>query len=295
MDLITDRPQWFKEALEVEHKSSKVNIDGADIHFLEWGDPQNQSVIMLHGNHAHAHWFQFIGALLSDKYHFVVMSFSGMGESDWRSSYERDTFIEDVWGVVTATKMEKPIVVGHSFGGMVSLVTAGKYSSLMKGLLLVDFIVYPPEESAEWFHGHPKSRPPQIRDQKEDFTKRFRLMPAQECVNQFLIDFIADKSIRETEDGWSWTFDPSTYDTLRIGSDHAEILSNLECPVGFFYGEHTVEFNSRSGVSGMKDLLPEGSPIVALEDSQHHLMLDKPLEFVEELDKFIQFFIEQKV
>ena len=44
----------------------------------------------------------------------------------------------------------------------------------------------------------------------------------------------------------------------------------------------------------MKDLLPEGFPIVALEDSQHHLMLDKPLEFVEELDKFIQFFIEQK-
>ena len=29
---------------------------------------------------AHAHWFKFIGALMSDKYHFVVMSFSGMGE-----------------------------------------------------------------------------------------------------------------------------------------------------------------------------------------------------------------------
>ena len=53
MELITERPQWFKDALEVEHKSSKVNINGADIHFLEWGDPQNQSVIMLHGNHLH--------------------------------------------------------------------------------------------------------------------------------------------------------------------------------------------------------------------------------------------------
>jgi pimeloyl-ACP methyl ester carboxylesterase len=119
-------------------------------------------------------------------------------------------------------------------------------------------------------------------------------MPDQECVNQFLIDFIADKSIRETEEGWSWTFDPSTYDTLRIGSDHAEILSNLDCPVGFFYGENTVEFNARSGVSGMKNLLPKGSPIVALEDARHHLMLDKPLEFVEELDKLIQFFINAK-
>jgi hypothetical protein len=33
---------------------------------------------------------------------------------------------------------------------------------------------------------------------------------------------------------------------------------------------------------------------VALENSQHHLMLDRPLEFVEELDKFIQFFIRKK-
>ena len=293
MDLITERPGWFTEALNVEHKSSKLNINGANVHYLEWGDPNKQSVIMLHGNHAHAHWFQFIGAMLSNKYHFVVMSFSGMGESDWRSSYERDTFVEDVWGVVKGTKMENPIVVGHSFGGMVSLATAGKYSELMKGLLLVDFVVYPPEDAHEWFSGRPKSRPPQIRENKEDFLKRFRLMPPQECVNQFLIDFISDKSIRETEEGWSWTFDPSTYDTLRVGSDHAEILSNLNCPVGFFYGENTVEFNKKSGVSKMRELLPEGSPVLALQNAQHHLMLDKPLEFVEELDKFLEFFIQK--
>jgi len=293
MDLIIERPSWFNEALAVEHKNSKVNINGANVNYLEWGNPENQSVIMLHGNHAHAHWFQFIGAMLSEKYHFVVMSFSGMGESDWRSSYERDTFVEDVWGVVKETKMENPIVIGHSFGGMVSLATAGKYSDLMKGLLLVDFIVYPPEDHYEWFADRPKSRPPQVRDQKEDFTKRFRLMPPQECVNQFLIDFISDKSIRQTEDGWSWTFDPSTYDTLKIGSDHAEILTNLDCPVGFFYGENTVEFNAKSGVSRMIELLPKNSPVVALEDAQHHLMLDKPLAFVDELEKLIENFIER--
>ena len=293
MDQIIERPSWFTDALNVEHKSTKTNINGANVHFLEWGDPKNRSVIMLHGNHAHAHWFQFIGAMLSHKYHFVVMSFSGMGESDWRSSYERDTFVEDVWGVVNATDMKDPIVVGHSFGGMVSLATGAKYGEFMKGLLLVDFVVYPPEQHEEWFQNRPKSRPPQIRENKEDFTKRFRLMPPQECVNQYLIDFISDRSIRKTEDGWSWTFDPSTYDTLRVGADHADMLANLKCPVGFFYGENTVEFNSKSGVSGMKDLMPQGSPIVALENAQHHLMLDRPKDFVLELEKLIDFFIAQ--
>ena len=40
----------------------------------------------------------------------------------------------------------------------------------------------------------------------------------------------------------------------------------------------------------MKELLPEGSPVISLADAQHHLMLDKPLEFVDELEKLIKDF-----
>ena len=78
MEIVKEQPQWFRKALEVNHKSDFAEISGAKVHFMEWGSPLNPSVIMLHGNHAHAHWFQFIGALLVHKYHFVVMSFSGM-------------------------------------------------------------------------------------------------------------------------------------------------------------------------------------------------------------------------
>jgi pimeloyl-ACP methyl ester carboxylesterase len=100
MELITTNPDWFDQALNKEHKSKFVEVNGARIEYMEWGNPENQSVIMLHGTNAHANWFKFIGAMLSDKYHFVVMSFSGMGGSDWRSFYTRDTFVDDVWGVV---------------------------------------------------------------------------------------------------------------------------------------------------------------------------------------------------
>ena len=150
MELITTNPDWFDKALNTEHKSKFVEVNGARIEYMEWGNPENQSVIMLHGTNAHAHWFKFIGAILSDKYHFVVMSFSGMGGSDWRSFYTRDTFVDDVWGVVNDAGMENPLIVGHSFGGMVSLITASKHSSEMAGLLLVDFVVYTPEEHHEW-------------------------------------------------------------------------------------------------------------------------------------------------
>ncbi len=168
MEIITEKPEWFIKALTVKHKSDFVKVSGADIHYMEWGDKTNPSVIMLHGNHAHAYWFQFIGALLSDKYHFVVMSFSGMGDSDWRSFYTRDTFVEDVLGVLEAIPLQKPVVIGHSFGGLVALLTASYYSSKMSGLLLVDYIVNPPEKHIEWYKDWPQSKPPKIRNSKEE-------------------------------------------------------------------------------------------------------------------------------
>ena len=287
MELITTNPDWFNQALDKEHTSKFVEVNGACIEYMEWGNPENQSVIMLHGTNAHAHWFKFIGSILSDNYHFVVMSFSGMGGSDWRSFYTRDTFVDDVWGVVKATGMENPIVVGHSFGGMVSLITASKHSQDMSGLLLVDFVVNKPEEHHEWYEGRAPARPPRIVKEREELIKRFRLMPPQQCINQYLVDYIADHSIRETEKGWAWTFDPSAYDGLIIGSDHSKLLSELSCPVGFYYGEHTIEFKEGE-LKTMKDLLPEDSPIFGLKDAQHHLMLDQPLPFIENLDRLIQ-------
>ena len=287
MELITTNPDWFNQALDKEHTSKFVEVNGASIEYMEWGNPENQSVIMLHGTNAHAHWFKFIGSMLSNKYHFVVMSFSGMGGSDWRSFYTRYTFVDDVWGVVKDTEMEDPIVVGHSFGGMVSLITASKHSEDMSGLLLVDFVVNKPEEHHEWYEDRVPARPPRIVKEREELIKRFRLMPPQQCINQYLVDYIADHSIRETEKGWAWTFDPSAYDGLIIGSDHSKILSELSCPVGFYYGEHTIEFKEGE-LKTMKDLLPKDSPIFGLKDAQHHLMLDQPLPFIENLDRLIQ-------
>ena len=54
MELITTNPDWFDKALNTEHKSKFVEVNGARIEYMEWGNPENQSVIMLHGTNAHA-------------------------------------------------------------------------------------------------------------------------------------------------------------------------------------------------------------------------------------------------
>ena len=110
----------------------------------------------------------------------------------------------------------------------------------------------------------PPSRPPKIRASKEELIQRFRLMPPQDCVNQFLLDYIAERSIRQIDQGWSWCFDPSTYDHLEVGDKQHEVINNLSCPVGFLYGENTMEFDTGNALEQMIELMPEGSPVVGL-------------------------------
>ena len=49
MELISTNPDWFDQAINKEYKSKFVEVNGAKIEYMEWGDPKNQSVIMLHG------------------------------------------------------------------------------------------------------------------------------------------------------------------------------------------------------------------------------------------------------
>ena len=52
MELISTNPDWFDQAINKEYKYKFVEVNGAKIEYMEWGDPKNQSVIMLHGTNA---------------------------------------------------------------------------------------------------------------------------------------------------------------------------------------------------------------------------------------------------
>lgn len=39
---------------------------------------------------------------------------------------------------------------------------------------------------------------------------RFRFSPEQPCANLFAADFVARASLKQTEGGWTWRFDPSS-------------------------------------------------------------------------------------
>jgi pimeloyl-ACP methyl ester carboxylesterase len=85
----------------------------------------------------------------------TALDLRGVGQSDGpNDGYAIPELADDVAAFCTAVGIEKPVVVGHSLGGMIAVDLAARYPSLPAALVLVDPgpIDYLPE-TVEFFGG----------------------------------------------------------------------------------------------------------------------------------------------
>jgi len=274
-------PQWFKDVLAIDPEGRFVEVSGARIHYLRWGDRARPGLLLVHGNAAHAHWWDFIAPFLARDYNVAAMDLSGMGDSDWRrDGYAMELFAREELAVCEDAGMfkldEPPVIVAHSFGGFVTMLTGGLYGNRLAGVVIVDSPVNPPDRPG----GPPKRevKPHNIYPSLAAAMARFRLMPPQTSENLYLVDWVARNSLKEVAGGFTWKFDPAIWQRFSIG-DAAERLRATRCRIAIFRGEHSVLLPPQIG-EYMFNLLGRSAPMVEIPQAQHHIMLDQPLALV---------------
>lgn len=281
-EIKTQPPDWFERAVNVPRKDRTVDVDGCPIHYLLWGDPAKPGLLLVHGSGAHAHWWDFIAPYFT-KHNFVAaIDLSGMGDSGHRRSYSPEVFAKEIISVCSdAGFNEEAIVVGHSFGGFVTLKAGLLYGNRLKGMVLVDAPVRPPDYEWERDPKYSPIQPKKIYPTFETALSRFRLVPPQPCENQFILDYLARHSLAKVEGGWSWKFDDQFFKGFQIGN-MSEDLSKLACRVGVVYGENSQLF-SHQVADYMFEVLDSSVPFVVIPEANHHLFLDQPLAFISAL------------
>ena len=105
------------------------------------GDPNGPPVLLLHGGGQTRHaWEATANALAARGFNAVAIDLRGHGESDWSPGgvYRGEDFLADLNGVVSSFK-RKPILVGASLGGMLSMIFEGiVHPGATTGIVLVD-------------------------------------------------------------------------------------------------------------------------------------------------------------
>ena len=257
------------------------------LRYIDYGTAGRPAMLCIHGGAAHAHWFDYVAPGFKDDYHVLSLDLRGHGDSEHVDppQYFYEDYAADVNKAVEALDLKDFVLVGHSMGGMVSLVYAASYPGRVKKLVVVDTSLnLPPERIA--LLRDVGSKPPRDYDSREEMVSRYKLRPGEALAPQDVVRYIAERSIKETDEGkWRYKFDRAVYAT-REPKDGMPLWDKIKIPALLVRAERSQRITAEIHAQA-KARAPQ-LELVEVSKSDHHITLDNPVEFVEKVGAYLK-------
>jgi len=137
---------WKTVADKVIHSENShfVEIDGATVHFQEFGDSSNPTLLLIHGFTASVFvWNTVAPELANEGFHVVAIDLIGFGYSEKPSwfDYKITSQARMISRFMDRLGIGRATVIGSSYGGAVALTLALDYSERVEKLVLVDAVI----------------------------------------------------------------------------------------------------------------------------------------------------------
>jgi pimeloyl-ACP methyl ester carboxylesterase len=120
------------------HKQLRVSVNGISLEYLDWGG-NGEALVFLAGLGNTAHIFDDIAPKLTDHFHVLSLTRRGYGSSEKPSTgYDAATLVEDLHQFLDALKIDRVILVGHSFAGLEITGFAERFPERVDRLVYLD-------------------------------------------------------------------------------------------------------------------------------------------------------------
>gem|GEM_PF-1536759 len=121
----------------------ELTVAGARLAVREWGEPSGHPLLFWHplGTVTSGAWLTELAPVLVDHgYRAVAVDGPGFGESPAIDPEQMsvDRLAVLLWGVADALALDRPVVMGHSWGGVVALRAAAERPAGVAALVLLD-------------------------------------------------------------------------------------------------------------------------------------------------------------
>lgn len=289
---LANAPAWFTSALEDTPEHSTIDVDGCAIHMRAWGDPDNPPLVFVHGGGAHSGWWDHIAPFFARTHRVVAPDLSGHGESDTRKEYALSIWAREVLAASEASgSTARPTIVGHSMGGWVGASAATRYGAQIDSILVIDSPLR--DRAPEEVRLRNRRRDTAGYATEEEILSRFRAVPKQDVTLPYIGHHIAVQSVRKTDNGWVWKFDPDIFGghLMDESPTDEELLENtfarIPCRVGYLQCENGVVPPPMA--AQIRSMLQLRGPFVELAEAGHHPMLDQPLPLVATIRTLLEF------
>lgn len=121
------------------HSTHQIITNEITLHYIEYAQNGN-TIICMHGITGNCHAFDGLVAKGLNEYHRVIsVDLRGRGLSDHPAfHYSMDEHAKDIIGLLDHLQIDKAILMGHSFGGLLSCFLAANYPDRVQRLIILD-------------------------------------------------------------------------------------------------------------------------------------------------------------
>lgn len=278
--------------------SRKLTVGGLKLHYLDYSDESAMGLkrasedsrpcmLCIHGGAAHAHWFDFVAAEFIKDYRVLSLDLRGHGDSDWarEADYAYLTYAADVAGLIEILGIGPVVLVGHSMGGMVSLVTSACYPQSVSTLVVIDSMMQMTPERASTLRGIGAGKG-RTFDSSGAFIKGFKIRPNGTVAEQHVVQHMAANSCRQDEDGdWLNKFDRNVY-AKRHPIDGFEYWGKVQAPALLVAGGISDRITPEV-VARVREQCPQVE-VRTVNGAGHHVTLDNPVGYCKAVGDYLK-------
>jgi pimeloyl-ACP methyl ester carboxylesterase len=257
------------------------------LHYLEWNPSAARTIVLLHGNSANAWWWEPVARATRAEFRLLALDQRGHGDSEWARppAYSPFEYARDLarFAEHAGAGREKPLVVGHSMGGLNVLAFAQQSPGIARGVMAID-IAITSSRRRDRYLSRLKALPVVTYPNLDTAKARFRLMPEEGGIAREIVHEIAKKSLARTDDGrWTLKFDRESF----LGGDGLAVLDTIKAiriPMMLVRAER-----SRIMTAEAMESARAANPlarVLTIPDAHHHVILEKPDAVARVIEEF---------
>lgn len=105
-----------------------INIKGVNVNYLDYGNENGKTIVLLHGWGQNIEMMDMLGKPFMKKYRIINIDLPGFGKSEEpKDIWALEDYVSMLKEILKKLNIEKPILIGHSFGGRISIKYAGTH------------------------------------------------------------------------------------------------------------------------------------------------------------------------
>lgn len=253
-----------------------------------------QPMILIHGMACSANVWNELVDTYKDSYELHLITIPGFGnDQTFNSDHILKSIKDQLISYVRENKLEKPILLGHSMGGFISLWAASEHPDLFGPIISVDGVPYFPSLSM------PGMTPENAQSMVEQMNKMMESQTEEQALNfrkTMIATMIATPEKRDKVIEMGMNSTPEVI-AQAMGemytTDITEQVKNIKSPVLVFGSWAAYEQYGASKPYTTNNYLMQLQSIpdmkfLMAETAYHFIFYDEPEWFYAEVDKFLE-------